>query len=751
MPVRIRAMLSILATVALAQTDGLITRTEFGVPHIQAPNAVRAMELAGRAVAEDRLWQMEISRRQSRGRLAALLGPSAVASDTEYLKTGYTDEELMRQFSALPKTVQSYFEAYARGVNETIRAREAAGTLPKGYSDNESKPEPWTALDSVAIAVRLAQRFGSGGEGEIRNLALMYYLKGQKVADQSLDVLNDLAWFQDPESPTTIADEDDRSSKSLRPKFVFPTEAQSQAHLDSLPPSNLLELGAAVRLAEQEETTRVAQAHGTPWKMGSYAIVASAERSKAGVPLLLGAPQMGHSLPSIIHEMAISCPEFGVAGMDLPGSPGVLIGMSRNLAWTFTSGVADVVDVYVTKKDGETHYFYGDEKRELQVLDRKLEVRGGDPITVKRISTHYGPVLLNSRAGNAVYSRAAAYQGVEISALPFVFGLYTAKGPKEAIEASKLNRVSFNFFVAGNNGDIGWRFCGQVPVRPEGYDPRLPLVGSPKTDWKGFVHADAMPMTLNPKSGLITNWNNKPVSWWPNFDTPAWGKQFRVARLNQALDQQKFSVNDFGSAAWEIARRESATIGTFLPYLLESLNGESLNTNEQKALDHLRRFDGWQFDGQAAPVIYDQVIASLRMELIGVHAGGFLGASTRNLVLQAPMLERALLGQSNFDYLAGRSRKEVLVASFRAAVEELSNTFGSPDPDQWRFRADSFRAADGSTVLYANRGSTIQIVELGAKPRGRNVLAPGVGEAGKHFGDQDGLAKRWGYKLMIQP
>ena len=186
-------MLSAVLGLVLIQTSGSIERSPFGVPKIVAATPDRAFFLFGQAVAEDRLWQMELSRHVAQGRVSAILGQPGLASDRNILRRAYTQAELEKQFAALPENVKRSFRAYAEGVNTTINARKAGGTLPPGYADSGIQPEPWTPIDSCAIHVMLCRQFGAGGAGELRNLALYQYLLGRPIRDRVLDVLDDLA------------------------------------------------------------------------------------------------------------------------------------------------------------------------------------------------------------------------------------------------------------------------------------------------------------------------------------------------------------------------------------------------------------------------------------------------------------------------------------------------------------------------------------------------------------------------------
>lgn len=116
-------MLAVLLALAIA--PGAVSRDSYGVPKIVASSAEAGFELLGATTAEDRLWQLETSRRSARGSLAEILGPSAVAGDKSTLRRAYTEEELQAQLAKLDPRVRGAFEAYARGVNSTIQKRSS--------------------------------------------------------------------------------------------------------------------------------------------------------------------------------------------------------------------------------------------------------------------------------------------------------------------------------------------------------------------------------------------------------------------------------------------------------------------------------------------------------------------------------------------------------------------------------------------------------------------------------------------------
>ena len=739
-------MLAALFSLVLLPQAGAIQRDAYGVPLVTAQTEQEAFYWFGRAVAEDRLWQMELSRRLARAQLAEVMGRGALASDRDVAKTGYTDEELQRQIDAMPERVRDAFQNYARGVNDTIDARKQEGTLPDGYTSLGFEPREWTPLDSAAIAVRLLRQFGKGGAGELRNYALYLYLKAQPCGESVLDVVDDLAWQNDPRSVPTVRPEEDPLA-TRHPRFPSVSRRQTEAHIASLPRTNLLELLPAIRMATGAATDLIAEQIGAPWKFGSYAVVVGPERSKTGYPLLLSAPQMGHGDPSVIHEIAIVSPGLNVAGIDVPGVPAVIVGHTPDLAWGLTSGVADIEDVFFSRLVDENTYLYGEEERSLIHIERTILVKGSDPVTVEVVRTHHGPVILTSRAGNAVFSLQSSFWNKELGGIAALFDLYGARDSGDVERFVAKVPVSFNFFFATTRGEYGFRYAGLVPYRATGYDPRFPTPSGPDSDWQGYVSTSSMPRVLSPPSGLIANWNNKPASWWPNFDTPAWGYPFRNEVLLRAVDKPKIGRFDLERAAWEIARRETVTSGVFISDFKAVLDAESALGQLSDQARYLGSYEGWNVEGSVGAVIYAEAVKELREELFKQHTGTFLQQTLFEAVVQPSVIRKALRGETAYDFLAGREPFAVLKTAIEQAMANLRADRGD-DPSAWAFSPGKIAVKGQSPIPYSNRGTYIQIVELSGSPVGRSVASPGVSEAGEHSSDQAALARAWTFKPM---
>lgn len=740
-------VVALMSLTAPQQADFKVLRGPYGEPHVFAESLEAAFEGAGYAVAQDRLYQMDLSRRSARGQLSELLGRQGVASDRDALRFGYTDEEYARMFDALPSDAKLITEAYTRGVNRWIMEAAEAGKLPSQYGDG--KPREWTPTDSLAIGVQLVRRFGRFGAGELRNLALYTYLQTRPGLD-ARKAMNDLAWQNDKAAICTVNDADDphRGQSPFPPLKPEVTEA----HLKLLPKVNLLELLPAIRIEEQAEMREIAAQLGLPHKWGSYAIVVSKSKSAYGVPLLLSAPQMGFSTPSIAHQMSISCPQYVAVGMDVPGIPGILIGHSPTVAWGLTSGVADTDDVFFVRlnPDNPNEYAYQGGWRAFERVEWTLNVKDGEAVTATREMTHFGPVILKSVSTGVAYVRKSPLWLKEVEGLAGMARLPNAKSIEDVRRIALTFNANFNLFAATTQGDIGWFFCGRIPIRSAAVDPRLPPPMDADHDWLGIVPPERMPYVVNPSQGWIVNWNNKPVSWWPNLDTPAWGRIFRNESLVRAMERVgKVTPQDLERFARMIAT-EKLEYPYFLNDLLVAEGAGNATGIARQALDYLRGWNGDYYEGSVAPVVYDAWIMALREELFLSKMGNFLSPDLFHVVLQPTLIWNALRGLTNVDYLDGRTRSEVMWAAFEKAIARLVGSRGE-DVTLWRYSAPRINFNGMKPVLYNDRGTYIQVVELWGSPRGRFVAPPGVSEDPRspHYSDQRELAATWSFYPMF--
>ncbi len=719
-----------------------IVRDGYGVPHVFASTWKGLFHGDGYAIAQDRLWQMERSRRMALGQLAEIYGPSAVEQDKTARIDGYTEEERMRQFARLAEPVRVAIQSYVDGINECIRK----GKLPGEFAQFGVQPRPWTINDSLSIVQFMSRRFGVFGEGELRNMAAYLMLQG-KLKDKALNAINDIAWMEDPDSPTSVPH---RSTQGL----VKPVpKAVTEKHLALLPKMSVLDLMDAIRLASAEPQTVFAEQHGLYTHFGSYAVAVDAKHSLSGHSMLLGAPQMGWTTPQIAHEVQLSGGGINVTGMGFAGVPGVLIGFTPDIAWTTTSGLGDLADVFVLKLDptNPKNYLYKGKSTPFEERRETIAVKGADPVQITVRRCVYGPVL-KVVGGRMAFARCASYWDKEQENFDGFFGFYSAKTMDDFERACAKVVGSHNFLCATKDGQIGYWYTGRYPIRNPDLDPRFPVPGDGEHDWKGFVPFSQLPKVRNPEQGWLGNWNNKPALGYSNSDTPVWGalQRFQMVQ-NYFRDKKTISMDDLRGLTPTIATT-NADAEFILPVLLAAKPTPATET----AFRILKAWNHREMEGCPAATIFGTFMNKLRDEMFLPLLGNFGSDSSFRQVTQPSYIYRALVGGPNsigkgLDYFGGRTRDQVVIAALEKTVTELTGKYG-PDLYAVPYRAGRMSLAPLPDVPYNNRGTFIQIVEMSAAgPRGISVLCPGQSEdpLSKHYSDQRDLSSWWIYKPML--
>jgi penicillin amidase len=734
-----------------------ITRDFYGVPTVQASTQYGLLYGNGYAIAQDRLWQMELYRRQARGEMAEIMGSRALEQDKAARIEGYTDAELQAQIDRLPRELQDALDALAAGINAWIQEAQRIGKLPKQYTDNGIEPRPWQPTDTVAIAVMMLRRFGGVmSAGDLRNYALYQLLKARNK-ELAATWANDLLWIQDPSSPTTVSPEDD--SRKAHRRDPRQTLQQMRKHLELLPDLGLDVILPALRIASGQAQIEFAQAHGLYTHFGSYAILISPQRSATGLPILVGAPQMGFSLPHIAAEIHLNGAGINARGMTFPGVPGVLIGTNENLAWTFTSGVADFVDAFILKLDPQTpeRYWYKGTWRNLEKRTETIRVKGDKPVELTVYRSVYGPVVAVDARNAVAVSLKLSYWNNELEAFRAFYGFLTARTVADFERAASHIPASFNAFCATRTGDIAYFYCGRAPIRADGVDPRLPTLGTGEYDWKGTIPFSEMPRVVNPKQGYIVNWNNKPAVWWENADTPVWGMIFRVHRLNTLIQSKPYlTVDDVKAYIRDIAEYDEDS-GKLLPIMLRLVKRNERNFSDElrAAVRLLESWDCHEREGSAAKALWDAWLDAVRVRIFADDLGNFFSPDLFRLAIQPSYIAYALLGRQapvprQHDYFNGKKPEEVLTIALADAITQMKRRHGE-SMNLWRYSAPRMGWGDTMPgVPYTDRGSYIQIIQFGAEFFGETVLPPGQSEdpTSPHYADQRDLAGWWLFKPM---
>lgn len=737
-----------------------VIRDNFGVPHIFAATERGAYYGGGYAVAQDRLYQLERFRRDARGEVAEIEGRPALTRDAITRSFIYTEPQLLAGFESLKNEVKESYTAYAEGINAYMKEVTEQRKLPEAFSKaGIGEPAQWKVTDSVAIAVMMAKRFGSIGGGEPLNARILKKLK-EKFGDQADGIFNDLFWLNDPRSPVSVpgGEKSEPADPKNRNKAVT-------LRLDRLNDSSLEQ---AYEVAAETSVVEYAQKHGLPAKWGSYAWAISPALTVSGSAILVGGPQMGFSTPQIAHEIHYSAGAFNVIGMAIAGLPVVFVGHNDDLAWTMTSGLSDMVDIFAERLNPKNkyQYLYKGSYRDMEMRVETVKIKDQKPVPIHLYRTVHGPVVAWDEQAGIAYSSAASYRGHEIKTLEAFYGFNHAKDLTGFAKSAELIYTNHNLIAATSDGDIGYWHCGKPPIRARGYDLRLPPLGTGEYDWQGVMPFSKMPQVINPPQGFLVSWNNKPARWWDNGDFPVWGEIYHVHRLERLIKaQSKLTFEQVRDFNVDIATNEHAA-DYIKPYLLASISKAARKNGDKRIIEaagYLQFWNNHAEDGSVGKTIFDawyqeMLDATFGETLKEVKALIVQSGSTPvyNLIMQPSLLLHVLDGKKSGlppsrDYFNGKSRDEVIVEALVRALDTLAGKRG-PQMNLWTYNQGSTSFAPLPGIPSMARGTYIQVTEL-SKPlfRSVNILPPGQSEdfRSAHYRDQREMAGFWRFKPML--
>jgi penicillin G amidase len=466
-----------------------------------------------------------------------------------------------------------------------------------------------------------------------------------------------------------------------------------------------------------------------------------------------------------------------VMGRAFAGVPFVYAGRTDHMAWAMTSGTfGDSRDTYVeTLCNGGTGYLFNGVCTPFEARTEVIRIRGASPTSITVRRTIHGPVV--ATGAGVVFSQKRVVWKHEIESARQWFAIDRARNLQEFEAAVRRLDVSHNFLYGDKSGNIAYFFSGKVPIRPAGFDPRLPLPGTGNAEWTGQFQP--IPLSVNPARGWLSSWNTKPALGYPNPDQRSFGKQWRSLEIDDRLANGLISLDDMKDIAKDIARTSMGGDGResryLMPYLLAALDAvPPTNPLAAQARAVLEHWDGSLFADAITSETLEpgQVIFSKWLELqlvntFGDELGAQVSQASSNLLIH--VLDDALGGGSavppSRDYFNGVNPNTVMSATFDQALVALGS-----DPTAWstqprdivRFRHTLYPAVpEVATMLDSNRATYAYIVVLSnPTPPSESVLSLGqsgfigldattnLPVFGPHVRDQIELFRNFGYKPM---
>ncbi len=544
-----------------------VYRDNRGMPHLYAANEHDLYLATGYIMAQERLWQMDLIRRATTGRLSEIFGEDYIQTDLFLRSLEMTTKSKM-VLSSEDVAIMDCIQAYADGVNTYISA--AGKKLPPEFRILGYKPDPWKLEDIANIIGYMGWDLASD------NLSsdIFYYRLTKKFGlEKASELIPD--W------------------KAVN-SVVFPGFTLSDELLE-----NAQEFISSMDKLE---------ALGIVSFSGSNNWAVTGARTKTGKPVLSNDMHLSFGSPGIWFQMHHVVPgKLNVTGVIVPGQPFVVAGHNDRIAWGMTNLMVDDIDLFAERINPEngTQYFFNDEWKNMVVKDEIIKIKGGDADTLQLKFTHRGPIVSGFRDVKDV-SLSMRWAGYDYSdEIKAVYLLNRAADWDDFRTAiTNFRSVSQNFVYADVDGNIGLNTGGGIAIR-KGTGTSVRNGETDEFDWKGYVPFEQLPTSFNPENGYVSSANNKTVpDDYPYYIGAGFALPYRINRIRQMLDEKDiFGIEDFKRM---INDQHSDYAALMTPFILR-LNDkkDKLTDAEVKALETL---SGWDYDMNAelvAPAVFE--------------------------------------------------------------------------------------------------------------------------------------------------
>ncbi len=499
-----------------------IRRDAYGVPHIYSDTDAGVLFAAGYVVATDRNLLLDQARFNGVAGLIDIPGVPAIQLVLGLYSYKPTKKVVDEATAMQTKSIEA---AGAQGRQLLSDIDVYLAGLNLWYSQNRPSAPKFTRTDIYALNAIKSQFLGEGGGEEVANASFLDAARSKLGAKRGDEAYEDLRGRYDPETATTTT----RSFPYQTNVSVAKPKGAVRIVNGSFS-STAPKLPASTRAAAARAATP-AHPRG-PKQQASNILIASGKASATGSPLFVGGPQIGFNYPGLTLEMDLHGPNIHVRGATSAPFPGyMLIGRGTDYAWTLTSADGDIIDTYAETLCGgsKTKYRYKGTCRSMEKVDAGTISKGGKSVHVTFRRTVHGPVYGYAKSRStgkqvALSTRRSSYGRETVDQLFFqqmTFG--RVHSANDFIRAAYKTPQTFNSFYASTN-EAAFVTSGRLPLRPKGVNPDLPVNGEGKYEWTGYLANSAHPQVINPSTGYIVNWNNKPAKDFPASDT-RWTEQ----------------------------------------------------------------------------------------------------------------------------------------------------------------------------------------------------------------------------------
>jgi len=471
-----------------------IYRDSRGIPSIFAESRRDISFAIGFLHAQERFFQMDLMRRAAAGELAELFGKAALSFDKER-RCHRLRSVANRAWKRLSDREKKLLRAYTEGVNCGLKQLKAR---PFEYFLLGVAPLPWKEEDSI-----------------LTGLNLFFALQDPKG---KFDLFRGVMQKELPQEVFRFFAENGSA-------WDAPLDGKT---LDLIPVPASQHFSYLEGHTIQEHTCF----RETPVQMGGsnqWAVTGS--RTKDGKALLACDMHLELSVPNVWYRGSIyyaadnGCP-IEVHGATLPGTPLMIVGSNRHIAWGFTNSYIDTSDVvfssnFATKRVTEW-----------------IHVKGCASIPFEVEYTPWGPVLEETYSNQTAALLWVAHDPSCVNMQ--LTDMETACSVREALGRSKKVKIPLlNFLVADKDGHIGWTLIGAMPDRKE-FDGKTPVDAAKDFQgWAGFKDPSLYPRIYDPQEGMIVTANNRVLDG-DLFGKSGFGNGIRAFQIREKLRKHVF-------------------------------------------------------------------------------------------------------------------------------------------------------------------------------------------------------------------
>ncbi|TFB14076.1 penicillin acylase family protein [Filobacillus milosensis] len=638
-----------------------ILRDENGVPHITASNDYDLFFAQGYVTAQDRLFQMEMARRQASGELSEVAGEVALNQD-KYFRTLGLRRAAEKSLELYDEESIKVLEAYADGVNQYIQEVKKDNKFPVEFKlMGVEGMDEWTVIDSLTIGKYMAYDLGGHWERQAFNYYLMHNFNEEEAYE------------------------------------LFPTYPEDG--LTNISDEEYVDI-----------TANLTQAPKTHEFNGSNNWVVSGDKTDSGLPLLSNDPHLGLATPSIWYQVHLDSDKYNVSGVIFAGIPGVILGHNEDVAWGVTNVGPDVQQLYLEQRhEDDPHKFkYEDEWVEAEVITETIEIKDQDPVEYEVIETIHGPVISefanNTGGEEAVFSLdwTALDATPELSA---VLKINRAKNWEEFEKALEdFHAPAQNFVFASKDGTIAYKANGKIPKYDDPDHALLPLPGwNSEYDLDEFIPFDELPRIVNPEKGFVATANNKVISdEYPYHISHMWAQPYRYTRIHEVLQESdSLSIEDMKDLQMDQMNLQARQ---FTPIFTDILENTQLSSKEQKAIDSLKSWNYVDDADNPQPLIFHRLLKHIEDELfadeIPEEVLSMFKGSGQNL---DQLIMKAYEGKDVLWFEKNGGLEQVISNAFTKTIDELEEMQGE-NMSEWAW-------GDYHQVYFAHPLSNISILD----------------------------------------